>query len=251
MRLTLWTVFGVTALVVQPASGAALAHSDNFLVVAPDQKAAAAVLVAAEQHRRELAVEWLGDELPPGVGVTVIHVEFDGQADKGLAWPIDTPSRSMHKLWLVGPPENVLGSTLRHEITHIVLATQFPGKLPAWADEGAASTQDDPQRRAIRARLLAWYAETGNWPGLETIFTKPNIAPGDQASYAVAASITEYLLERGSKTRFLRFAMEGKARGYASALPRHYGIANVAALQAEWQAWVRQHTGGPDRAPIK
>ncbi len=241
MRLTLGMLFGVGILFAQSALGAALAHSDNFLVVAPDRQAAEAVLAAAEQYRRELAVEWLGEELPPSVGVTVVHVEFGGQADKGLAWPIDTPSRTMHKLWLVGPPEHVLGATLRHEITHIVLATQFPGRLPAWADEGAASLQDDPQRRAIRSRLLAWYTETGNWPRLESIFAKQSIPPGDQASYAVAASITEYLLERGSKARFLRFAMDGKTEGYGPALVRHYGIAGIPALEADWQAWVRRH----------
>lgn len=250
MRRTLWMLFGLHVFFAQPAFGAALAHSDNFLVVAPDQNAAAAVLAAAEQCRRELAIEWLGEELPPSVGVTVIHVEFGGQADKGLAWPIDTPARTMHKIWLAGPPENVLGATLRHEITHVILATQLPGKVPAWADEGAASVQDDPQRRAIRCRLLAWYAETGNWPSLEALFAKPNIPPGDQASYAAAASITEYLLERGGKTRFLRFAMDGKIGGYAPALMRHYGIADIPALEAGWQAWVRQRCSGSACAAI-
>lgn len=251
MRLTLWLLFGVGLLSAQAALGAALAHSDTFLVVAPDRQAAEAVLAAAEQYRRELALNWLGEELPPSVGVTVIHVELAGQTDKGLAWPIDTPLRTMHKLWLAGPPEHVVGATLRHEITHVVLATQFPGKLPAWADEGAASLQDDPQRRSIRSRLLAWYAETGNWPSLKTVFAKQHIAPGDQASYAVAASVTEYLLERGGKARFLRFAIEGKIEGYAPALMRHYGIAGIPALEADWREWVRQHHSGSARAASK
>lgn len=241
MRLPLYVLLVVA--IAQPAFGAALAHSDNFLVVAPDRQAAEAVLAAAEQHRRDLAVEWLGEELPPSVGMTVIHVEFSDQADKGLAWPIDTPARSLHKLWLVGRPEKVVGATLRHEITHIVLATQFPGRLPAWADEGAASLQDDPERRAVRSRLLAWWAETGNWPRLEAVFAKSTISPGDQASYAVAASLTEFLLNRGGKARFLRFAMDGKAAGYPAALMHHYQIAGIGALETQWQQWVRQGCG--------
>jgi len=248
MRLSPCVLLVVALGIAQPAFGAALAHSDNFLVVAPDRQAAEVVLSAAELCRKELALEWLGEELPPSVGMTVIHVELSDNSDKGLAWPIDSPERSLHKLWLVGSPEKLVAETLRHEITHVVLATQFPGKLPAWADEGAASLQDDSQRRAIRSRLLAWWAQTGNWPRLEVVFAKPIIPPGDQASYAVAASVTQYLLDRGGRNRFLRFAMEGKAAGYAQALMRHYGIADLAALEAGWQEWVRQDYAPPATA---
>ncbi len=240
MRPTLCVFVLIVGGLVPPAFGAALAHSDNFLVVAPDRVTAETVLAAAEQYRRELAIEWLGEELPPSVGMTVIHVQFADHADRGLAWPIDTPGRTLHKLWVVGPREKVVGATLRHEMTHVVLATQFPGKLPAWADEGAASIQDDPQRQAICAHVLKWYANTGNWPRLEAILAKTHLPAGDQAAYAVAASITQYLLERGSKARFLRFAMDGKAEGYAKALGRHYGIDGIEALEAGWQEWVRQ-----------
>lgn len=232
---------------VLPSSvrAAGLAHDANFIVLAPNQPAADAALAKANEHRRAVAVEWLGEELPPGVGQTSLHVEFNDREDRGLTWPIDAPGRTLHKVWIVSSPENALESTLRHEVLHVVLATQFPGKLPAWADEGAASQCDDAQRKSTRARTVRWYAQSGNWPRLDVLLQKPSISPADQADYSTASSLTEYLLTRGDRRTFLKFAVDGKARGWDSALQTHYRISDVSALQTQWQAWVE----GGSRAP--
>ncbi len=153
-------------LIASVAQGAGFAHDDNFIVLAPDQALAEEVLDRAEHFRGQVAQEWLGEDLPPSVGRAVIHVSLSDLEDSGLTWAIDCPERKYHKLWVKGTRDQVLGSTLHHEMVHAVLVTRFPDQLPAWAEEGAASTKDDPQRIDTRRRIIDWYARTGNWPKL-------------------------------------------------------------------------------------
>lgn len=225
------------ALIASVAQGAGFAHNDNFIVLAPDQALAEEVLDRAEDFRALVAQEWLDEELPPSVGRAVIHVSLSDWEDSGLTWAIDCPERKYHKLWVKGTRDQVLGSTLRHEIVHMVLVTRFPDQLPVWAEEGAASSVDDPQRIGTRRRIIDWYARTGNWPGLAAILDARSIVGRDQANYSVAASLTEYLLSHGDRAKFLRFAIAGKKDGWDNALQKHYGIPSVRHLQTAWQAW--------------
>ncbi len=217
--------------------GSGFAHSSNFTVFAPDQALAEAVLARAEQYRKEVALEWLARELPPGVGPTTINVRITDDADEGFTWAIDSPRRSFHKIWLAASRDRALGSTLKHEIVHTVLATRYPQTLPEWAEEGAASLSDDPKRIATRKQILDWYAETGNWPGLQRVLDAEIITADDVAGYSIAASLTRYLLSRKDKTAFLAFAQEGMRDGWEPALRTHYGITTLQRLQADWQAW--------------
>jgi hypothetical protein len=228
------------------ALGAGLAHNHNFIVLAPDQPLAEDVLAEAEFFRKQVAKEWLGEELPPSVGPAVIHVQLSETEDSGLTWAIDSPGRKFHKLWITTTRRGALGSTLGHEITHLVLATRFPDRLPAWAEEGAASLKDDQERIELRRRIIQWYARTGNWPNLDTIFQARTVLASDQATYSVAASLTEYLLSRGDKATFLRFAVAGKEKGWDFALQQHYSVRSAHELQATWQAWV---SGAKARVP--
>ncbi|HVC96207.1 MAG TPA: hypothetical protein VND64_21165 [Pirellulales bacterium] len=218
------------------AHAAGMAHDENFIVIAADEALAEEVLAKANQYRDELAEEWLGAELPPSVGRAIIDVHI-ADDDQGRTWVIDAPDRKHHMLWLTTTRPRALGGMLRHELTHAVLATELPGRLPAWADEGAASLADDEERLEIRRQTIAWFSRTGNWPDLETIFAARSIVASDKASYAVSASLTEYLLARGDKPRFLKFAVEGKAQGWPRALRTHYEIQSVAQLEHDWRLW--------------
>lgn len=244
---TLVLLAATCLLVPAPAQAAGFAHDENFVVLAPDQALANAVLAKANEFRKQAAKEWLGEELPPSIGQSVIHVEYSNTEDSALTWPIDSPGRTLHKVWLTTNTERAIGSTLHHEITHVVLATQFPERLPAWADEGAASLADNPERVAARKKILAWYAKTGNWPSVKTVFEARSVNAKDQATYSVAASLTQYLLTRADKSAFLRFAQAGKTQGWDRALKEHYDIQNVGELQTAWQAWAG--TAGERAAP--
>jgi hypothetical protein len=230
------------AVLASVARGAGLAHGDNFVVTAADEDLAEEVLAKADQYRKEVAEEWLGAELPPSVGRVIIDVEL-ADDDQGRTWVIDNPDRNYHMLWLTTTRERALGSMLRHEVTHVVLATELPGRLPAWADEGAASLADDEERVEIRRRTIAWFARTSNWPKLENILDASTILASDKATYSVAASLTEYLLMRGDKQKFLAFAVAGKAQGWNRALRTHYEFESVAQLDRAWRAWVAAAEG--------
>ena len=69
------------------AYGAGFVRDDDFIVFAPDESLAEAVLAKAAQLRRQIAEEWFGEPLPPGAGRTLIHVQLDDREDSGLTWP--------------------------------------------------------------------------------------------------------------------------------------------------------------------
>lgn len=243
MRVILRDLISILVLLVsvlQPAATATAAgfeHDENFTVLAEDENLASDVLASANRFRQQVASQWLGFELPPSVGETVIHVTLSDDEDRGLTWAIDSPNRSMHKIWLTTSRDRANGSTLQHEIAHIVLATRYPQRLPAWVDEGIAGTYDEQDRIHLRRQIIQWYADTGNWPALEGIFQMPTILNTDKKAYSVAASVTEFLLTRGDRPNFVEFAAAGQQAGWDRALQDFYRIESVAALQQAWQAW--------------
>ncbi len=226
--------------------GTALRANPNFLVCASSSELANELLVAADAHRDEMAEQWLGEKLPLGVGRTHIHLELSDTKDNGWTWPIDHPDRKAHMMWLVTDRDKALGSTLAHEITHIVLLTRYPGQLPAWANEGAACQQDDKQSIATRRKILRSFAKTGRWPKLSPLLAAEKIPSNDQSAYATAVSLTEFFLARGDKPAFIRFAVDGKRHGWNQALTRHYRIRDVVVLETAWKSWAtRAATVGP------
>src|SRR5438270_11455376 len=78
--------------------GAGFVHSSNFTVFTPpvpSQEAAdvfaKTVLERAEQLRKQIAIEWLGEELPPSIGQVLLNVDFVNKPDSGLTWAKDHP----------------------------------------------------------------------------------------------------------------------------------------------------------------
>ncbi len=244
MRAQLAVLFAALAI---PAvtRAAEMAHNENFIVLAPDQAVAAAVLAQAERFRDEVAREWLGEPLPPSVGRATINIELTEGENRAFTWPAGGPDRKYHKVWLTASRAEAVGSTLRHEVAHLVLHTRYPGELPAWADEGIASLYDDPSRVETRRSIIAWYAKAGNWPELAGILSAVQIPADDQAAYSVAASLTAYLLSRGNKATLIAFAIAGKQDGWDRALAEYYGIVNVAELDRAWWRWAAEQ--GPFR----
>ena len=251
-RLTrLVLAIGVAAIpCLAEAAGSAL--SRNFNVLAPDEGLAYAVLRQAETFRHQIANEWLGEDLPTGAGPAMITVTESRDEDSGLTWPIDNSQRKYHKVWLRTSRELAVGSTLRHEIVHVVFATRFPDRLPVWVEEGIAGLSDDPERAQIRQRRIAELAHSGDWPRLETLLEGRRIAPSQQTSYSISTSLVEFLLSRGGKRTLLRFATTGKKDGWATAVNRYYGLRNLGHLEAEWQAWADRiaQTGSPRFLPV-
>jgi len=226
-----------------PAADIGLAYNENFIVSAPTRQLAEAVLHKAEQYRKELALKWLGEELPRGIGATSIQVKLSESADQNASSVAIRPSQRYHLIWLKTSRSKALGTALAHEIAHTVLATQFRDSLPAWVEEGIAGLEDDQQRKQLRQKIIAWYARSGNWPDIRNTLRAQMISDRDLATHAVAGSLTQFLLTRGTRTTLLQFALAGKSNGWDGALRQYYGIASVAELQRQWQQWAAAKLG--------
>jgi hypothetical protein len=230
----------VSALCDSSAFAGGMAYNANFTVLAEDQALAQAILDRAEQYRRQVAVEWLGTELPPSVGRARITQTRKEQNVPTFTWTVDRESggdRKEHSVYISGEGEELVGPALCHEVAHVVFATQFAGRLPAWIDEGIASRYDDEDRKETRRKILDWYARSENWPRLKLLVESEQILAQDQASYSVAASVVEYLLSLDSREKLLEFAQAASREGCDAALRRHYKIGGVEELQSRWQAW--------------
>ena len=236
MRLAIFSlvvglIFGATA------NSAEMSIRENFTVIAPNQALAEAVARQAEIFRRQAAIEWLGEELPDRAGRSLITVDIAPRKDEGATWPIDSPQRTLHQIWLTTSVERAVGSTLRHEIVHTILDTHFyPQSLPAWASEGIASQADDNGRKENQRRIVAQWARSGQWPALGRLLVCPQIEHNDLNRYAAASSLLAYLVERGGRPRAVAFAAAGANRGWDRATAEFYG-GDLARLQSDWQAW--------------
>lgn len=234
------------------AHAVGFAHSDNFAVFSPDQgsraeeqKFAEIVLKTAERCRQEIAREWLGQKLTDGEGESVIYVKFSSSMDRGRTWAIDCPGREFHNVYLHTTAENATGSTLRHEITHTVLATAFPHpqRLPLWVEEGIASRYDDEARKDRREQLRLTWVRAERLPKLQLLLELSDLGAFDEDAYTASTSLVAYLLTLGDAPTVVRFARDGQFSGWEWSLATHYGISSTRELQTGWQQWMATHPG--------
>jgi hypothetical protein len=204
------------------------------------QRFAERLLERAQEYRREIAKEWLGEELPDGAGRTTIYVEFSNLEDRGLTWAKDSAERHSHTIWLNTSPRLATGETLKHEVAHAVFATKYPhpARLPSWLEEGIASRYDDQTRKDSRDQLLRSWVRTGRAVGLQQVLETTDLHSRDEYTYAGATSLVSFLLTRGNEETLLAFAEDGVGRGWTAALQTHYRISSLQQLQTQWQAWL-------------
>ncbi len=232
-----------------------LASNEHFVVLATDQALADAVLAKATALGQQLSRDWLGKPLPSNlIRRPCIHATLSDSEDQGTTWIDLANGRQYGMVWVTSSRERLLGSTLAHEVCHLVLAygCQGEGELPAWATEGAASLQDNRELVEIRERTLRSFAQNDRWPSLYSILEKPSIGVTDHSSYCIATSLTEYLLSCGDKSRVVRFALAGKQKGWDQAVVEHYKLQNVQELQNAWQTWANRRVRTAEReTPIR
>lgn len=235
---------GQSEVTTSPRSG--FASSDNFVVYAPDQELADEVLKKSEELRTKLARAWLGKTLLPGVGATMIHIKLSSSEDSGFTWPKDHPAKKYHSITMTSSRDRVLGTTLAHELTHVMLAIEFGDRLPRWANEGAATCQDGEKLRQTRSERLQRFAKTNEWPALLKILNQQEIGSDEAVFYTVANSLTEFLLERDDSDVFFRFSIAGKETGWELAAKNSYEFHSLQEMEQGWHDWVqRRYANGP------
>lgn len=240
--------------------------NDNFVVYADTQELAEEILKRAEEYRERMARALFGMPLPCGKGPCIIHARISPNEYVGWTWPKDDPKRIFHSITMRGPKAEIQGSILRHELTHAILATQFPclknraeSALPSWADEGVATTQDTSQHDIARKAFRMSWIKSGKWPDLkkEMIFKENGGTlandPQDRAQfYALANSFTEFLVSMNGKDTqtFFLFAQAIRDASTAAELDKasrqHYGK-TFDQLEKEWRAWVIEQNTNPKK----
>ncbi|MCE9544206.1 MAG: hypothetical protein K8T25_01590, partial [Planctomycetia bacterium] len=225
-------------------------RTQNFLCSAPTQELAETICRTAEQFRHDLAIEWLGRELPPWQSPCPITANVaDGLGAGGAtSFVFERGQVGGWQMTIQGSAQRILDSVLPHEITHTIFATHFREPLPRWADEGACTTVEHPDERNRHERMLISFLQTGRGIAMSRLFAMKEYPPDVLPLYAQGYSIARYLIEQGGRRKFVAFVGDGLAdENWPRAMQKFYGDDTLLALQNRWLGWVRQ--GSPHLIP--
>lgn len=225
------------------------ARSQNFIVSAQTPQLAAEICTAAENFRRDLAIEWLGTELPPWSQPCPIRVQVAPQLGAGgkTSFVFHQGVPMQWSMEVFGSHERVLDSVLPHEVTHTIFATHFGRPLPRWADEGACTTVEHPSEREKQHRLLLQYLTRKPVRSIpfNAMFAMTEYPDDILPLYSQGYSLTRWLIAQGGKPKFINYIGEGMAtNNWTAATEKHYGYKNLSQLQVTWLGWVQQ--GSPE-----
>lgn len=240
-RLVALVSFCCAFWIVSSAEGAS-ARSRHFVVQAPTQAQANRVAEAAENFRRDLAIEWLGHELPPWPDVCPIVCDIAPQNPAGGATSFIF-QQGQPRAWQMsvqGTEERVLDSVLPHEITHTIFATHFGRPLPRWADEGACTTVEHEAEVSKHRKLLVEFLHTGRGIPFNKMFVMENYPKDILPLYSQGHSLAEFFVQQGGKQKFVKFVEDGlSSNRWPEVVQRHYGFPDLSELQLTWVEWVR------------
>ncbi len=227
--------------------------SANFVVLAPDPAFARKVNGEAERFRRELAVDWLGQELPAWREKCPIHVSLSPHSggETSFAFVSNGIQRAEPNGWdmkVFGTPERILDSVLPHEITHTIFATHFRQPLPRWADEGACTTVEHNAEKQKNHQMLIGFLSASPSRGIpfNRMFTLRDYPEDILPLYAQGFSVAKFLITQKGRKPFMQFLATGmeletpgqETRAWDQATQQHYGYKDLSELQVRWQRWV-------------
>ena len=131
MAVGLLLVFSVVTMA--PDLYAAGYQTTNFEVAAPSPQLAKEIGDAAEVYRRDLAMEWLGKELPPWSRRCPIKARVSPQLGAGGAtsFLFDRGEVYGWRMTIQGSRIRVLDSVLPHEINAYHLCQPLPATIAA------------------------------------------------------------------------------------------------------------------------
>lgn len=222
-------------------------RTTNFLVMAPSPQLAQAVGVAAETFRRDLAIHWLGGELPPWPNPCPVRVVAgENLAAQGVTTYNRSPVRDF-QMEVVGSPERILDSVLPHEVTHTVLATYFGRPLPRWADEGICTTVEHASERQKHEAKLREFLGTRRGISMNKLFLMTEYPQDVLPMYAQGYSVCQFLIAQRGPQEFIRF-IGGymQTPSWTLNVRNHYGYESLAELQQLWLDWVAKGSGPVD-----
>ena len=231
-------------------------RTTNFVVNAPTATLATEFGQAAERYRRELAIEWLGHELPQWPQPCPITTQVGRHLGAGGAtsFMFDHGRPFGWQMSVQGPRQRILDSVLPHEVTHTIFATHFGRPLPRWADEGACTTvehvSEKTKQHNLLIRFLTWQDPRGFSRSRGIPFNRMFVMkeyPRDILPlYAQGYSLARFLIEKGGKQKFVAYVGDGmQTKNWTNTTHRHYGFRSLGKLQTTWLEWVRRGSPSP------
>lgn len=217
-------------------------RSAHFVVEAPGEEAARRIAAEAERKLKDLAIAWLGRELPDWSEPCPVTVTLGAQASRGCTTFVFGDSGiARQEMHLEGTLDRILDGVLPHEMTHVVLAHYFGRPIPRWADEGGASLSEGKVEEAryhdqVR-RLLA--APDRQIP-LRELFDLARYPHDLFAFYTSGHSVSSYLVGLKGRRTFLSFVALGMGGDWDGAVRRYYGFESVEDLEQAWLASARR-----------
>lgn len=225
-------------------------RTQNFLVTASTPALAKKVGDQAEGFRKQLALYWLGRELPTWEDVCPIEViagpRREANGVTNFVFMQGTVGR--WQMRVEGTEERVLDSVLPHEITHTVLASHFApmGKpVPRWADEGACTTVEHIAERSKFDKLLIRYLHAGQGFSFQDLYHIKDYPADPLPLYAQGYSVVSFLVAQGGPRKFVDYLQTGMSTNdWAQATEKFYQYNGLGHLKKNWLAWVAD--GGGD-----
>jgi hypothetical protein len=232
-------------------SVAASHRTTNFLVSCDDPQLARQVAQSAEQYRRQIALSWLGHELPRWQDICPIQVKVGNRLGAGgqTSFTFENRRPGRWQMIIQGSRQRILDSVLPHEITHTVFASHFGQRLPRWADEGACTTVEHISERRKQQQLLVQFLTSDRGIPFNVMYRIAEYPDDIMPLYAQGYSVARYLLAHGGQRRFVAYLETGLANGdWDQATRKHYGHTDLSQLQNSWISWVQKGCPSPEQA---
>ncbi|MFO1092961.1 MAG: hypothetical protein U0992_06565 [Planctomycetaceae bacterium] len=235
----------LVALVWTTALQAATVATRNFVVHAQTEDIARQVGQAAEHYRKELAVAWLGQELPNWYRPCPIKVKV-GQIGAGGATTFTFEGGEVFgwNMNVQGTLERILDSVIPHEVSHTIFASYFRRPLPRWADEGAATLVEHESERLRQSKLLNQVLSTNRRIPLQRLLEITEY-PEDMHQvltlYAEGYSLADFLVQQHGeqgRAKYLQFLADAHQHDWAYAFKKYYGFGSLRDVEQKWTGWV-------------
>ena len=134
-------------------------------------------------------------------------------------------------------------AALPHELTHVVLGERFGGHaLPRWADEGIAMLSESADKHRERLENLQVILNGRPTLSISDLINADRIPPPQlrDAFYGQSLALSSLLIRKSTPAKFADFVAESIGSGVDPALRKHYSLNGVAALQREWNTWIKR-----------
>lgn len=219
--------------------------SKNFVVKGVSPEMCEKIAVSAERARKDLAMRWLGKELPTWTKPCPITVHTDARLGSSSATTFEfDPKFTINGMELSGSSEQIF-NFLRHEVTHTILADAFRKPVPRWADEGAATLSENQSEIQRYDALIRKRLKEGKALRLSHLFSLKDYPNDVTTFYSQSASVTAFLIDgvnlKGiERASFVRFVADGMERGWQGAVQGIYGFETIEDLERAWIAWLRK-----------